>query len=179
MIQTTWVLATSNQGKINEFRNLFEKYGMKLDSVHVDLDEIHADPISVVVHKASHVDEGVFVEDTSLDVEGAEVGVNVRWMFDHLQMLNGRKACWRVLLAYRKCDHVYVYEGSVDGKIVPPSGTGGFGFDSIFLPDGYHQTLAHAKPEDVDARSHVVKAFIANKPIAVRDPITHWDGPWQ
>jgi XTP/dITP diphosphohydrolase len=178
-MRTQWILATSNLGKVNAFRNIFDKYGINLDSKHIDLKEIHADPVSVVVHKASQVDEGIFVEDTSLDVEGADVGVNVRWMFENLQTFNGRKACWRVLLAYRMANSVFVYQGKTEGIIVPPSGTGGFGFDPIFLPHGYSQTLAHAKPEAVDARFHVVKAFMEDRPLAICAPITEWDGPWQ
>jgi XTP/dITP diphosphohydrolase len=179
MNQSTWVLATSNEGKLREFRSHFDKYGITLDSTHVDIKEIDADPISVVVHKASQVDEGVLVEDTSLDVEGADVGVNVKWMLEHLPSFLGSKVCWRVLLAYRKESFVYVFEGKTDGIIVPPSGTGGFGFDPIFLPDGCNLTLAHEKPEAVDARLHVVKAFVQNCPTTVCSPITDWTGRWQ
>lgn len=174
-----WIFNTSNKGKLGEIKGLLEKHGITLDSTDIDLKEIQSDPITVVVHKACQVDEGVLVEDTSLDVEGADVGVQVRWMFDHVKMLSGRKALWRVLLAYRKAEFVYVFEGKTEGTIVAPSGTGGYGFDSIFLPDGCSQTLAHAKPEAFNARAKVVKKFVEHNPVAILPPITHWDGPWQ
>jgi XTP/dITP diphosphohydrolase len=178
-MQKNWIFNTSNPGKLNEFKILLAKQGITLDSTSIDLKEIDSDPVSVVVHKACQVNEGVLVEDTSLDVDGAEVGVQVRWMFENLKMLCGRKALWRVLLAYRKDEFVYVFEGKTEGKIVPPSGTGGYGFDSVFLPDGATHTLAHAKPEALDARAKVVKKFMSHEPLAVLEPITKWDGPWQ
>ena len=54
--------------------------------------EIVADPLSVVIHKASQLGEYVIVEDTSLDIEGEQVGINVKWMLDSLTNCIGKKA---------------------------------------------------------------------------------------
>ena len=54
--------------------------------------------------QATAAGEGVLIEDTTLDVEGKEVGVNVRWMdfankdASDMDGFAGRKATWRVLL---------------------------------------------------------------------------------
>ncbi len=178
-MKKTWTLNSSNQGKLHEFEQLFAKHGITLFSSTQDLKEIQADPITVVVHKASQMGEEILVEDTSLDIEGEEVGINVRWLLDHLPAFVGRKARWRALLAYLKKGSVYVYEGVVDGVIVPPRGKGGFGFDPVFLPNTSEQTLAEAKPSHVNARAKVVEALLQDKPIAVVPPIKRWDGPWQ
>ena len=61
--------------------------------------EIVADPLSVVIHKASELGEYVIVEDTSLDIEGEQVGINVKWMLDSLTDFIGKKALWNVYLA--------------------------------------------------------------------------------
>lgn len=145
----------------------------------IDLKEIQADPISVVVHKAAQAGEEVLVEDTSLEIEGAAIGINVRWMLDHLSELIGKKAVWRVLLAYLKNKTVYVYEGKTEGMIVSPRGEGGFGFDPVFLPHGSEQTLAEAKSLQVDARAKAVSALFEQKPLIALPPITDWKGPWQ
>lgn len=175
----SWLLNTSNKGKLYEFEQYFAEYGIAITATEIDLKEISADPLTVVVHKASQIGEEILVDDTSLDIEGAEVGVHVRWLFDHLSTLVGRKATLRVLLAYLKEGLVYIYEAKVDGTIVLPRGTDGFGFDPVFLPNGSEQTLAQAKPLTVNARAKVVEAFLKNQPLAILPSITEWDGPWQ
>lgn len=176
---TEWKLNTSNEGKLKEFQQLFSKFGCSLSATQVDLREIDADPLQVVVHKASQMDDYVVIEDTSLDIEGADVGVNIRWLLDHLTDFVGHKAQWKVLLAYRVEDKVFVYQGIIQGVIVPPAGNGGFGFDPVFLPEGADVTLAKSKPDSVNARALAVEALIKNHPIAIESVITEWDGPWQ
>lgn len=178
-MEKTFSLNTSNKGKLLEFQRLFSKHGAKLNSTEIDLKEIKADPMTVVVHKASQVGERVLVEDTSLDVEGADVGIDVRWLLHHLPEYAGRRAHWRVLLAYREGDWVYVYEGKVDGTIVPPRGKEGFGFDPIFLPNGAEETLAQAKPDAVNARAKAVDALFFGKPVGKYSPVRDWKGTWQ
>ncbi len=175
----TFALNTSNKGKLAEFQRLFAKYGAKLAATEIDLKEIKADPMTVVVHKASQLGEGVLVEDTSLDVEGAEVGIDVKWLLHHLREFEGRRAHWRVLLAYREGDWVFVYEGCVDGTIVPNRGKEGFGFDPVFLPVGAELTLAQEKPDEVNARAKAVEALLQGKPVARLAAIRDWKGEWQ
>lgn len=174
-----WRLNTSNQGKLEEFQKLFTKHNLPLSSTHIDLNEIDADPISVVAHKASQLDESVLIEDTSLEIEGAAVGINVRWLLDHLNELTGRKAVWTVLLAYRQGDEVLIFKGEVQGTIVPARGDKGFGFDPVFLPDNASQTLAEAKPDEVNARALAVKALAKGNVFKKVKAIYKWDGPWQ
>lgn len=174
-----FAINTSNPGKLHEFRRLFAKHGINLHSTEIDLKEIKADPITVVVHKASQVGEHVIVDDSSLDIEGAEVGIDVKWVLHHLPEFVERKARWVVLLAYREGEWVYVFEGRVHGQIVPPRGKEGFGFDPLFLPDGTDLTLAQEKPDAVNARAKAVDSLIAEKYTAKKPPIKHWNGPWQ
>jgi XTP/dITP diphosphohydrolase len=177
--QSKWRLNTSNKGKLEEFQKLFAKHNLDLSSTQIDLDEIDADPISVVAHKASQLDESVLIEDTSLEIEGASVGINVRWLLDHLNELVGRKAVWTVLLAYRQGDEVLIYKGEVHGTIVPARGDKGFGFDPVFLPDNATQTLAEAKPDEVNARALAVEALAKGNVFKKVKAIYKWDGPWQ
>lgn len=172
-------LNTSNKNKFEEFERLFAAHGYTLEMSHVDLHEVDADPITVVTHKASQVDEGVIVEDTSLAVEGASVGVNVRWLLDHLADYAGRKATWTVLLAMRSGNKIRIYEGKVFGQIVAHKGVGGFGFDPVFLPEGATETLAQSKPDKYNARAKAVRALLHNHTMTERTPIEKWEGPWQ
>ena len=72
-------LNTSNENKYVEFKRMFASLGsLKLDRTAIDLPEIDATPVEVVAHKATSCGAGILIEDTSLDVEGEDVGVNVR-----------------------------------------------------------------------------------------------------
>src|SRR5438477_1284162 len=54
------------------------------------------------------------------------------------------------------------FEGVVEGMIVdPPRGTGGFGYDPVFQPDGFEQTFAEMAPDLKNKISHRVKAIAA------------------
>lgn len=174
-----WKLNTSNLGKLNEFQKLFAKYDIRLIDSQFDLDEVDADPMTVIAHKASQLGEFILVEDTSLDIEGADVGVNVRWLIDHLNEYIGRKAVWMVLLAYRIDNQIFIFKGEVLGIIVSPQGEKGFGFDPVFLPVGSDLTLAQSKPDEFNARALAVDALVNNENCQVVDAIYEWDGPWQ
>jgi len=164
---------------LKEFRVLFEEEGIDLQVSNHDLKEIVASPIHVVIQKASQLDKNIIVEDTSLEVEGEDVGINIRWLLDNLSKFEGKKAIWTVLLAYQKEDgRVYVYQGQVKGVIVKPKGQG-FGFDPFFKPDGSHFTLAESKPNSVNARAIAVKNFAKDRFITSDYPILDWKGDWQ
>lgn len=172
-------LNTSNQGKLAEFQRLFALHGSAIEASYHDLAEIDADPIQVVAHKASQLDENVIVEDTSLDIEGASVGVNIRWLLDHLSEHVGRKAEWTVYLAFRRDNEVHIYQGKLTGTIVHSRGEKGFGFDPVFLPDGTEKTLAESKPDIFNARAQAVENLIKGNLYKKHPAIKNWNGPWQ
>lgn len=176
---SVWKLNTSNPGKFEEFKRLFAKNGSVLETSHFDLKEIDADPIQVVAHKASQLGENIIVEDTSLDIEGASVGIHIRWLLDHLPEYAGRKAEWTVLLAFRQGNQILIYKGSISGTIVLPKGTAGFGFDPVFLPSGSTETLAESKPDSSNARAKAVEALLKGVVWTKHPMIENWEGPWQ
>jgi XTP/dITP diphosphohydrolase len=57
-------------------------------------------------------------------------------------------------------NHVETFEGTASGTLVfPPRGERGFGYDPIFVPDGYDITFAEMAPEKKHAISHRADAF--------------------
>jgi XTP/dITP diphosphohydrolase len=59
----------------------------------------------------------------------------------------------------------WVVTGQVEGRLIrSPRGSGGFGYDPIFLPDGYDQTTAEMTAAAKDAISHRGRAFRALTP---------------
>jgi XTP/dITP diphosphohydrolase len=60
----------------------------------------------------------------------------------------------------------HVVEGRVTGRLVrEPRGTGGFGYDPAFVPDGEDRTTAEMPPEEKNAISHRGNAFRALAPM--------------
>ena len=59
----------------------------------------------------------------------------------------------------------HVVEGRLTGSLVrEPRGTGGFGYDPIFVPDGETRTTAEMSPEEKNAITHRGNAFRALAP---------------
>ncbi len=53
-----------------------------------------------------------------------------------------------------------LYRGEVEGTMVwPPRGSGGFGYDPMFVPDGLTRTFAEITPAEKHAVSHRARAF--------------------
>lgn len=74
--------------------------------------------------------------------------------------------------------HVEEFEGRVDGVIAwPPRGTAGFGYDPLFLPDGFTRTFGemsaeekHGLPPKGQGLSHRARAFVKLAEACLRDP---------
>ena len=79
--------------------------------------------------------------------------------------LGARFTCAAALVVPRATPREWVVTGTIEGRLVrTPRGTGGFGYDPIFLPDGYAQTTAEMTAEAKDAISHRGRAFRALAP---------------
>jgi len=176
---TGFSLNTGNPNKLKEFQKYFGKHGWNLSMTTEDLEEIDAAHEMVAMHKASQMSDYVLVEDTSLDVEGANVGINVKYLIDSLDRHIGSRATWTVILSFKDHGRVYTFKGEVKGTIVEPRGEGGFEFDPYFLPDGTDKTLAESKPGQYNARALAIEALLNGEIHSHGPEITEWTGPWQ
>ena len=170
-------LNTSNLDKLREFESL----GLNLiGQTSLDLPEPAADAFTVVSYKAAQVPANTLVEDTSLDIEGEQVGTSIKWMLKNLDQYAGKKATFRVVLGHVS-EHgtVQHYVGEVSGTIVKPRGKAGFGFDACFQPEGSVKTLAELKPHHWNARALAVEKFNHFMPDKETHPIKEWLGAWQ
>ena len=62
-------------------------------------------------------------------------------------------------------------EGTCEGTLVSkPRGTGGFGYDPVFVPAGWDKTMAELRPDEKDRISHRGRAFRALRELLARDP---------
>lgn len=69
------------------------------------------------------------------------------------------KACFRTSIALVMGDETHFFDGTVEGHIISEKrGNGGFGYDPIFVPDGYDQTFAELGSEVKNGISHRARA---------------------
>jgi XTP/dITP diphosphohydrolase len=79
--------------------------------------------------------------------------------------LGARFVCAAALVVPGPASREWVVTGQVEGRLIrAPRGSGGFGYDPIFLPDGFGQTTAEMTAEAKDAISHRGRAFRALTP---------------
>ncbi|WP_457742392.1 XTP/dITP diphosphatase [Thermococcus sp.] len=168
---------TSNPGKVEEARKYFEPLGIKVYQLRVDYPEIQADTLEDVAEYgarwlAERIDWPFFLDDSGLFVEALNgfPGVYSAYVYKTLgyrgilKLLEGetnRKAYFKSVIAYWDGE-LYLFTGRVNGEITTePRGSGGFGFDPVFKPDGFDKTFAEMTTEEKNRISHRGRAFSA------------------
>ena len=92
--------------------------------------------------------------------EGSVDDANIKKVLRLMEGKEDRRAYFVCYVVLYTGDGGYFAEGRVHGQILPqPRGTLGFGYDPIFLPDGYTLSMAEMKPEEKDKISHRGKAL--------------------
>jgi len=169
---------TSSAGKLKEFQKFL---GAKIEVVQKDLEEPESDPLTIIRYKASQF-QNVLVDDTSLEIEGAHVGVKIKWLLEQLPEYEGKKASFICLLGIARRGKIHIYRGEVNGLVVKPRSTSGgdsFGFNPYFQPEGTTKTYAEDKPDTLNARFIAVQNFLSGKAYLVSDCLPHWKGAFQ
>jgi len=181
------VVASHNEGKVREFRDLFLPFKLELNSARElflsEPDETGETFRANAVLKASAAAKAsghpAIADDSGLCVEAlnGQPGIySARWAgpqkdFDFAMekirlglieegTLNTR-ACFICGLALAWPDgHVEYVEGRVDGDLTwPPRGLNGFGYDPMFVPDGHEETFGEMDPDKKHGLSHRADAF--------------------
>ncbi len=182
------VIASHNEGKVREIRELLGPYGIEpVSAAELDLPEPEETGTTFVANaelKALQAADlsglPALADDSGLCVEalGNEPGIfSARWageprdfglamqrVEDRLAALppeTSRNAHFVCALALAWPDgHVEWFEGRVDGTLVwPPRGGHGFGYDPMFVPLGRDETFGEMDPAEKHAMSHRADAF--------------------
>lgn len=165
-------------GSIEKANYLSALLGVSLEHQKIDLDEIQSVDLNVIAeHKAreayKQLHVPVLVEDVSLGFETLDglPGPFIKFFqlsangLDNLcKMLDGfdnRRAIARGTFCYYDGEKSYFFSGSLNGQIAPePRGTGGFGWDKIFIPEGYGGRTRAELSEAEDHETYVkIKAI--------------------
>jgi inosine/xanthosine triphosphate pyrophosphatase family protein len=171
--------------KLQEFRD-FGVTDLQMDK-GADLKEVDSDEETVVLYKAMAAGKNRIVEDTSLTIEGFDVGVNIRWLLDNLNIYEGARATWKVFLGVNLGMTVALFSGEIEGHIVkaPPTENKVFGFDNNFRPINSSQTLHQLSilglKAQYSARKNGVDALLDGEPDKVVEilRIPMWSGKYQ
>lgn len=177
------VFATNNAHKLREVSSMlgtdYELLSLKEIDCDVDIPETADTFQGNALQKAQYVKEhfgyDCFADDTGLEVEalGGEPGVysaryagpghdsqaNVKKLLTNLSGIENRRAQFRTVVALIKDGETHYFEGIVKGRIdIECHGDGGFGYDPVFIPEGYDQSFAELGDEVKNTISHRARA---------------------
>ncbi len=187
------VIATNNPNKIREIHEVldgaFEVKGLKDIGCHEELPETTGTIPGNAIQKATYVFEhyGVdcFSEDTGLEINALDglPGVdtahyagperdalaNMNLVLQQLQGREDRSARFRTVIALILNGQLHTFEGVAEGRIAQErSGKEGFGYDPVFIPEGYMQTFAELPREVKNTISHRSKATAKLKAFLIK-----------
>ena len=179
------VFATNNNNKLREVRAILKDKVdiLSLEDIncHADIPETAATIAGNAKLKAEYVNScyniNCFADDTGLEIEALDgaPGVysaryagedkdseaNMKKVLLELACKHNRKAQFKTVIALIYEDKEYLFEGIVKGKIIEEKrGNSGFGYDPVFVPDGYDLTFAEMCNE--------LKNKISHRALAVR-----------
>jgi len=174
-------LATGNPDKIRELENLFSSLNLSLsstldypgaDDVVEDRETLSGNALKKARYWHQKTNLPVLADDTGLEVaalngapgvysaryagEKASYEQNVEKLLSELQHKENRDAQFRTVVAYiDSAGEEHLFEGVCRGRIISKiSGQIGFGYDPVFVPEGYNKTFAEISSEEKNRISH-------------------------
>jgi XTP/dITP diphosphohydrolase len=173
------VFATSNQNKVKEVQKLVgQKF--KLLSLN-DINCTEEIPETADTFKGNALQKAKFIygkyklncfaDDSGLEVDilNGAPGVysarfagepkndsnNTKKLLNELQGKTNRKACFKTAIALIVDGKEEFFEGKIEGQITQdPIGKDGFGYDPVFMPNGYQKTFAQMSLDEKNIISH-------------------------
>ena len=177
------VVATNNAHKLEEISAILgnEMELLSLKDIHCNADipetadtlEGNARQKAMYIHENYGMD--CFADDTGLEVEalngtpgvfsaryagdGHDSEANMQKLLKELEGKENRKAQFRTAICLIMEGKEYLFEGIVKGHIIEEKrGGAGFGYDPIFVPEGYNQTFAELGNDVKNTISHRARA---------------------
>ena len=183
------VFATNNKNKLSEVRAIvgeeFEVLSLSEIGCYEDIPEDGETFEANAFGKARYVKEkygyDVFADDSGLEVEalGNAPGVysaryagepsnsqrNIEKLMCEMKDKTDRRARFRTTIALIYEGGEYLFEGAIEGNIIESlRGCNGFGYDPLFVPQGYDLTFAEMSSEEKNKISH--RAIATQKLVA-------------
>lgn len=178
------VFATHNKNKFLEVRQMLPANFLLRSLSDIGCHEPIAETADTLEGnaqiKASYIKEtyglDCFADDTGLEVAAlngapgvysaryagadADAEKNMQKLLSALKGVKDRRARFRTVITLATGDTFKNFEGQVSGMItLQPEGSGGFGYDPVFRPDGYTETFAQLSAAEKNRISHRGLAF--------------------
>ena len=179
------VFATNNQNKIKEVQELIPSHITLLSLKDIGcFEEVPETQLTIkgnAIQKAEYIKEqyglDCFADDTGLEVEAlnGEPGVfsaryageqrdandNMNKLLSELEGNQNREAQFKTVIALHLNDELQTFTGICEGAITTTKkGDSGFGYDPIFMPDGFIQTFAEMELRLKNKIGHRGKAVV-------------------
>jgi XTP/dITP diphosphohydrolase len=178
------LFASANQNKIREITQILTGRYKLFGLTDLGITEEIPEPGNTIKEnaylKAKYVSEklknkqrqiAVFADDSGLEVEALQnapgvysaryAGIpkndenNNKKLLAELNTITNRKARFVTVITLMMNDEVHYFEGEIKGTIAfEPRGSSGFGYDPLFIPQGYRSTFAELSAEVKNTISH-------------------------
>ena len=173
------VFATNNRHKLEEVRLIAGKNhkinGLDTLNCYDDIPETADTLQGNALLKATYVYDrygcNCFADDTGLEIEaldgrpgvysaryageGCAFEDNIKKVLTELKGVTNRRACFKTVIALILAEKKYFFEGTIHGQIIEQGrGIAGFGYDPVFIPDGYDKTFAEMEANEKNSISH-------------------------
>jgi len=180
---TTLIFATNNEHKVSEIQSLLPKdinvITLQQAGINIDIPEPYDTLQENANTKAKAIFEitkqNCFSEDTGLEIdalngapgvhsaryasEDRNFNANIEKVLTNLKNIENRTAQFRTVICLIWEQKEYYFEGICRGHIAEQnSGTAGFGYDPIFIPEGADKSFATMTMEEKNTFSHRQKA---------------------
>lgn len=178
------VFATNNAHKLEEIRAILgdkvEILSLNDINCHADIPETADTLQGNAALKAQYIYENYgldcFADDTGLEVEalngapgiysaryaggeGHDSEANMKKLLSEMQDKENRRARFRTVICLIEGGKEHFFEGIVNGSIIRErKGGAGFGYDPVFMPDGYSETFAEMGNDEKNKISHRARA---------------------
>lgn len=180
---TTLIFATNNKHKVSEIQSLLPKdinvITLQQAGINIDIPEPYDTLQENANTKAKTIFEitkqNCFSEDTGLEIdalngapgvhsaryasEDRNFNANIEKVLTNLKNTKNRSAQFRTVICLIWEQKEYYFEGVCRGQIAEQnSGTAGFGYDPIFIPEGATKSFAEMTMDEKNTHSHRQKA---------------------
>ena len=179
------LVSTRNPHKLDEIHAIMSELPITLQSLasFPDAPEVVEDAVTLEGNAAKKSEElfaftglSTVADDTGLEVaalngrpgvfsaryagEGCSDQDNRTLLLEELSGKKDRRAQFRTVIAFTTIKGTLLFEGICTGHIAEQeSGENGFGYDSLFIPDGFGQTFAEMSSDQKNAISHRSRAL--------------------
>ena len=171
------VFATNNQNKLKEVKSKLKAEILGLADIHCneDIDETGKTFEENAFIKAKYVLDkygfDCFADDSGLEVEALDgapgvysaryagehgnAEANMNKLLENLKGIGNRKARFVTVICLINKENTLYFRGEINGTIINEKrGNDGFGYDPIFVPDGFNRTFAEMTLEEKNKMSH-------------------------